>query len=240
MLPVSCSSPSAHFRTFQHWPLHPLEDVQVRQLLQLAHALRVGLDDLLVVEQHPALGLGVDVRDVVAGVDGRPLVRDKRLQTVPGRELGRASDRAAGLLFRGRGRRRVLAGIIGVREEPLDRALSVAALEDKTMSEKGELSCKEIRRTVSRRALRACAGVKPMSASMPTCSADGSGGPPELALESWIGASMSAMIQLLVMESKTILCIIQHITPVRAILLGYEPLCDFMNSGSISAHSTLR
>ena len=43
--------------------------------------------------------------------------------------------------------------------------------------------------TVSRKALRACAGVNPMSESIDTCSADGSGA--LLPLVTWIGASMS-------------------------------------------------
>ncbi|PIL30021.1 hypothetical protein GSI_07933 [Ganoderma sinense ZZ0214-1] len=67
--------------------LRPLEDVQVCELLELPHALSVCLHDLLVIEQHPPLSVRPDVRDVVPRVDGRALMRDKRLETEPRGEL---------------------------------------------------------------------------------------------------------------------------------------------------------
>ena len=69
----------------------------------------------------------MDVGDVVSRVDRRALVRDERLQAVRRRELRRPSRSAAcaWLLLVACG---VLASIVGVREEPLDCALGVAAL----------------------------------------------------------------------------------------------------------------
>ncbi len=54
----------------------PYEEVQVRQLLQFLHALRVGFHNLLVIEKHPLVPL-LHMRDVVPGVHRRSFVRDK-------------------------------------------------------------------------------------------------------------------------------------------------------------------
>ena len=108
--------------------LRPLEDVQVCELLELPYALSIRLHDLLVIEQHPPLRLRPDVCDVMARVDGGPLVRDERLETEPRGELRAPADlrRWGG---RGRAGGRFTAGIVWVREEPFDRAFCVAALE---------------------------------------------------------------------------------------------------------------
>jgi hypothetical protein len=105
-------------------PSLPLEHVQVRERAQRTYALVVRAHDLLVVEEDPA-GVRADVRDVVARVHGRALVRDERLQAVA---RGRRRVPADLALRRGRGGGRILARVVRVREEPLDRALRAPAL----------------------------------------------------------------------------------------------------------------
>lgn len=127
----SCHHPlpkSQDLGTCSRAGLQPLEDVQVRELLQFPYTLYIRLDNLLVIEEHPPLPIGVNVRNVVPGVNGRPLVRDEGLQTVPGWQVGSPTGLCFAFLSRG-ARRHILAGIIGVREEPFDRALCIVALE---------------------------------------------------------------------------------------------------------------
>ncbi len=64
----------------------PYEEVQVRQLLQFLHALRVGFHNLLVIEKHPLVPL-LHMRDVVPGVHRRSFVRDKGKKLVPRRNV---------------------------------------------------------------------------------------------------------------------------------------------------------
>lgn len=110
--------------------LHPLEDVQICELLELPHALGIRLHDFLIVEQHPALRVRADVRDVMSRVDGRALVRDECLETeTRGKLRAPANLRCWGR--RGGARSCILAGIVGVREEPFDRAFCVVALHAK-------------------------------------------------------------------------------------------------------------
>jgi hypothetical protein len=46
--------------------LNPFKYVQIRQLLQLFHALPIRLDDLLIIEQHPSQLMSfIDVGDIV-------------------------------------------------------------------------------------------------------------------------------------------------------------------------------
>jgi hypothetical protein len=78
--------------------LHPLEEVQVREALERAHALRVRAHDLLVVKQHP-LVTNAHVRDVMPRVHRGSLMADERLQA----EARGARRRARALRLHGRG-----------------------------------------------------------------------------------------------------------------------------------------
>jgi hypothetical protein len=51
-----------------HACLHPLEDIQIRQLFQLPHTLLVCFYHLLIVEQHPVIP-NLDMRNVVPRMD---------------------------------------------------------------------------------------------------------------------------------------------------------------------------
>jgi hypothetical protein len=108
-------------------PSLPLEHVQVRERTQRAHALVVRAHDLLVVEEDPA-GVRADVRNVVARVHGRALVRDERLQAVARGRRRVSADLALRRLRGCGGGGGLLAGVVRVREEPLDRTLRAPAL----------------------------------------------------------------------------------------------------------------
>jgi len=85
--------------------------------------------------------------------------------------------------------------VVGVIEQPFHCTFHVSRLQEvRVLSPQPRQQLAYNQLTVSRSALRACAGVKPISDNMLTCSAGGSGAddPPPLGAESWMGASMSA------------------------------------------------
>lgn len=126
------NSPLKHTTCFNLRSLHAmrrlraLEDVQVRELLERTHALVVGPHHLLVVEKHPAL-VRADVRDVMARVHARALVRHEGFQAVARREGSASPD--LGRRRCGRGASGLLARVVWVREKPLDGPLRVGSLQ---------------------------------------------------------------------------------------------------------------
>ena len=122
--------------------LHTLVHIQIRQLLQLAHALRIRLHDLLIIKQHPVLHARLlvphpNMRDIVARMHRRALMRDERPQPILRRQPRRAADarrarrRPPCLGLRGRARC-LFAAIIRMREEPLYSPLRVPSLKSVT------------------------------------------------------------------------------------------------------------
>lgn len=106
----------------------PYEEVQVRQLLQFLHALRVGFHNLLVIEKHPLVPL-LHMRDVVPGVHRRSFVRDKGKKLVPRRNV--LSPRDHSRKRSGRGGRCcvvVVSIVVWVAKQPLNSALQVSGL----------------------------------------------------------------------------------------------------------------